>query len=36
METAMKGLAAFIKDEEDGSIRLLFNDVEALSANDTP
>jgi hypothetical protein len=36
METAMKGVAAFIKEEEDGSIRLLFNDVAALSAIDTP
>jgi hypothetical protein len=32
----MKGVAAFIKDEEDGSIRLVFNDVEALSAGDGP
>lgn len=32
----MKGVAAFLKDEKDGSIRLVFNDIEATSAGDSP
>ena len=32
----MKGVAAFIKEQEDGSIRLVFNDVEATSGSDKP
>ncbi len=32
----MKGVAAFIKDQEDGSIRLVFNDVEASTGTDNP
>ncbi len=32
----MKGVAAFIKDEKEGSIRLVFNDIEATSAGDSP
>jgi hypothetical protein len=32
----MKGVAAFIKDQEDGSIRCVFNDVEAFSGSDNP
>jgi hypothetical protein len=32
----MKGVAAFIKDQEDGSIRFVFNDVEAFSGSDNP
>jgi hypothetical protein len=32
----MKGVAAFIKDLEDGSIRFVFNDVEAFSGSDNP
>ena len=32
----MKGVVAFIKDQEDGSIRLVFNDVETSSGTDNP
>jgi hypothetical protein len=32
----MKGVAAFIKDQGDGNIKLTFNDVEAVSSSDEP
>jgi hypothetical protein len=32
----MNGLAAFIKEQDDGTISLVFNDVEALSESDSP
>ena len=32
----MNGVAAFIKEQEDGTIRLVFNDVEASSDSDNP
>lgn len=32
----MNGVAAFIKDQGDGTFRLVFNDVEATSASENP
>jgi hypothetical protein len=32
----MKGVAAFIKDQRDGSVVLVLNDVEASSASEAP
>jgi len=32
----MKGVAAYLKQEEDGKLTLMLNDVEATSSNDSP